>query len=47
MWLPDSGIEEISDLKGKTIAYPGVPFQKDFLEYILEGAGLSRPTSSS
>jgi putative hydroxymethylpyrimidine transport system substrate-binding protein len=41
IWLPDSGIDEIADLKGKTIAYPGVPFQKDFLRYVLEGAGLS------
>ena len=41
IWLPDSGINEIADLKGKTIAYPGVPFQKDFLRYVLEDAGLS------
>ena len=40
MWLPKSGIEQVADLKGKTIAYPGVPFQRAFLEYILEGAGL-------
>ncbi len=41
IWLPDSGINEIADLRGKTVAYPGVPFQKDFLRYVLEGAGLS------
>ncbi len=41
IWLPESGIEKIADLKGKTIAYPGVGFQKDFLEYILAGAGLT------
>ena len=41
MWLPKSGIEGVADLKGKTIAYPGVPFQKAFLEYILESAGLT------
>lgn len=41
IWLPDSGIEGIADLKGKTIAYPGVPFQKDFLEYVLEDAGMT------
>jgi putative hydroxymethylpyrimidine transport system substrate-binding protein len=40
-WLSDSGIDEVADLAGKTIAYPGVPFQKDFLEYVLEGAGLT------
>lgn len=41
IWLPKSGIEGIADLKGKTIAYPGVPFQEDFLEYVLKGAGLT------
>lgn len=41
IWLPESGIEEIADLKGRTIAYPGVPFQEDFLRYVLEGAGLT------
>jgi len=41
IWLPDSKIEGVADLKGKTIAYPGVPFQKDFLRYILEATGLS------
>lgn len=41
VWLPKSGIEGIADLKGKTIAYPGAPFHKDFLEYVLEGAGLT------
>jgi putative hydroxymethylpyrimidine transport system substrate-binding protein len=41
IWLPDSGIESIADLEGKTIAYPGVAFQKDFLQYVLEGAGLT------
>ena len=41
IWPKDSGIGSIADLKGKTIAYPGVGFQKDFLAYILEGAGLT------
>ncbi|HEU4738245.1 MAG TPA: ABC transporter substrate-binding protein [Solirubrobacterales bacterium] len=41
IWPSKSGIESIADLKGKTIAYPGVPFQKDFLEYVLAGAGLT------
>jgi putative hydroxymethylpyrimidine transport system substrate-binding protein len=41
IWLPDSGIESIADLEGKTIAYPGVPFQKAFLEFVLAEAGLT------
>src|SRR6476469_3489140 len=41
IWLPDSDIGEVADLEGKTIAYPGVPFQKDFLEYVLRSAGLT------
>jgi putative hydroxymethylpyrimidine transport system substrate-binding protein len=41
IWLPDSGIESVADLKGKTIAIPGVPFQKDFLEAVLRRAGLT------
>lgn len=41
IWLPKSGIEGLADLKGKTIAYPGVPFQKEFLEYVLRGVGLT------
>lgn len=40
IWLPGSGIGDIADLKGKTIAIPGAPYQKAFLEYALEGAGL-------
>jgi putative hydroxymethylpyrimidine transport system substrate-binding protein len=41
IWLPDSGIETLADLKGKTIAIPGAPFQKDFLDYVLDSAGLT------
>jgi putative hydroxymethylpyrimidine transport system substrate-binding protein len=41
IWLRDSKIGGIGDLKGKTIAVPGVPFQTEFLKYVLEGAGLS------
>jgi putative hydroxymethylpyrimidine transport system substrate-binding protein len=41
IWLPESGIEDVADLKGKTIAYPGVPFQKEFLKFVLESAGLA------
>jgi putative hydroxymethylpyrimidine transport system substrate-binding protein len=39
--LPRSGIDSISDLKGKTIAMTGVPFQERFLEVALAQAGLS------
>jgi putative hydroxymethylpyrimidine transport system substrate-binding protein len=41
IWLTGSGIASVADLKGKTIAYPGVPFQKDFLAALLERAGLT------
>lgn len=41
IWLPDSGIRDVSDLEGKTIAIPGVPFQEKFLEEVLGRAGLS------
>jgi putative hydroxymethylpyrimidine transport system substrate-binding protein len=40
IWLKKSGIEGIADLKGKTIAIPGVGFQKGFLKVILGRAGL-------
>jgi putative hydroxymethylpyrimidine transport system substrate-binding protein len=40
IWLKQSGIDRISDLKGKTIAVPGLPFQIGFLEDLLAGAGL-------
>jgi len=35
IWLPKSHIESIAAMKGKTIAIPGVPFQKDFLASLL------------
>lgn len=40
IWLPESGIESIADLKGRTVAIPGLPFQKAFLRSALAGAGL-------
>jgi putative hydroxymethylpyrimidine transport system substrate-binding protein len=40
IWLRSSGIHRIADLKGKTIAIPGVPFQRSFLEKVLTHAGL-------
>jgi putative hydroxymethylpyrimidine transport system substrate-binding protein len=41
IWLKGSGIHDIADLKGKTIAIPGVRFQKDFLEAVLARGGLT------
>jgi putative hydroxymethylpyrimidine transport system substrate-binding protein len=40
IWLKRSQIEGIPDLKGKTVAIPGLPFQKSFLESILAREGL-------
>jgi putative hydroxymethylpyrimidine transport system substrate-binding protein len=39
--LRKSGIDSIKDLKGKTIAMTGVPFQERFLEVALAKAGLT------
>lgn len=41
IWLKKSGIEDIADLKGKTIAIPGLSFQRAFLQSILARAGLT------
>jgi putative hydroxymethylpyrimidine transport system substrate-binding protein len=41
IWLKKSGIGDIADLKGKTIAYEGLPFQEGFLRKILARAGLT------
>jgi len=41
IWLKGSGIDSVADLKGKTIAIPGVPFQRDFLEAVLNQSGLT------
>jgi putative hydroxymethylpyrimidine transport system substrate-binding protein len=40
IWLPKSGIESISDLKGRTVAIPGLPFQEALLRSVLARAGL-------
>lgn len=40
IWLKKSKIGGIADLKGKTIAITGLPFERAFLESILERAGL-------
>lgn len=41
IWPKKSNIRGIADLKGRTIAIPGVSFQRDFLESILARGGLT------
>jgi len=41
IWLRDSGIKQVQDLRGKTIATAGIPYQDAYLTAILEDAGLS------
>jgi putative hydroxymethylpyrimidine transport system substrate-binding protein len=41
IWLNKSGIKGIADLKGKTIATAGIPYQDKFLETILARVDLS------
>ena len=40
IWLPKSGIDNIADLKGKTVATEGLEYQERLLEVILARAGL-------
>jgi len=40
-WLKKSGIKGVGSLKGKTIAYAGIPYQEAFLETILARADLA------
>jgi putative hydroxymethylpyrimidine transport system substrate-binding protein len=41
IWLKRSNIDGVADLKGRTVAIPGVPFQEDFLKSALAGYGLT------
>lgn len=41
IWLENSEIGDIADLKGKTIAVPGLSFQGELLENVLAQAGLA------
>lgn len=41
IWLAKSDFDGIADLKGKVIAFPGLPFQKDFLDVLLRQGGLT------
>jgi len=40
IWLRRSKIRGIADLEGKTIAVPGIPYQEELLEFVLERAGV-------
>jgi putative hydroxymethylpyrimidine transport system substrate-binding protein len=41
IWLGKSGIKGVGDLKGKTVAYAGIPYQEAFMKTILGRVGLS------
>ena len=41
IWLKGSGINDVKDLRGKTIATAGIPYQAAYLQTILERSGLS------
>lgn len=41
IWLRKSGIKSVADLKGKTVATAGIPYQEAFLKTILARAKLS------
>jgi putative hydroxymethylpyrimidine transport system substrate-binding protein len=39
--LPEGGIASAADLSGKTVGTAGIPYQSDYLETILQAAGVS------
>jgi putative hydroxymethylpyrimidine transport system substrate-binding protein len=41
IWLESSGIRKVKDLRGKTVATAGIPYQAAYLRTILERSGLS------
>jgi putative hydroxymethylpyrimidine transport system substrate-binding protein len=41
IWLAKSGIKGVGELKGKTVAYAGIPYQEAFLKTILARVQLS------
>ena len=41
IWLRDSGIKNVKDLRGKTVATAGIPYQQAYLDTILDRAGVS------
>lgn len=40
IWLPKSKIRSVADLRGKTVATAGIPYQDAYLDSILERAGV-------
>jgi putative hydroxymethylpyrimidine transport system substrate-binding protein len=40
IWLKGSGVGEVADLRGKTIATLGIPYQEELLKLLLADAGL-------
>ncbi|MBS1879905.1 MAG: ABC transporter substrate-binding protein [Actinobacteria bacterium] len=47
IWLRSSGIKGVADLKGKTVATAGIPYQEAFLKTILNRAGVAPETVKS
>ena len=45
--LPEAGIADPGDLRGKTVATAGIPYQSDYLATILAEAGLDSAATSS
>lgn len=41
MWLRGSGVDSMADLKGKTVGVPGLPYQENLLQAMLEDAGMT------
>jgi putative hydroxymethylpyrimidine transport system substrate-binding protein len=41
IWLEKSGVDDVADLRGKTIAFQGLPFEEAFLKAVLRRAGLT------
>ena len=41
IWVKDSGIKDVKDLNGKTVATAGIPYQEAYLKTILDRAGLA------
>jgi putative hydroxymethylpyrimidine transport system substrate-binding protein len=44
IWLKESGIKRVADLKGKTVSYAGISYQEAFLKTILARAGVPEST---
>ncbi len=44
IWLKESGIKGVADLKGQTVSYAGIPYQEAFLKTILARAKVPAST---